>query len=108
MPCQFCGVDVHDPILLRVATSGSRYQRMVKQLKRDGLHVCWICGGLIDMTLPHNHKWSWTLDHVWAKALYPCIGLDSWNHREAHRTCNSAKGIGTAPKRGTTTNTQDW
>jgi hypothetical protein len=110
MSCQFCGVYEHDPILLRVATSGSRYQRMVAQLKQDGVHICWICGALIDMALPHNDKWSWTLDHVYPKAVYPCLGLDSSNHREAHRTCNSAKGVGFAPKdrRTRTRNTRDW
>lgn len=108
MPCQFCGEDTHDPLLVRVATSGWRYQKMVAQLKRDGLHICWICGGSIDMTLPHNHRWSWTLDHVLPKAVYPCLGLDSTNHREAHRTCNSSKGVGTTAKHIRIRNTRQW
>jgi 5-methylcytosine-specific restriction endonuclease McrA len=107
-PCQFCGAVVHDPALVRQATSGRPYQRMVAQLKREGLHICWICGVDIDMTLPHNDKWSWTLDHYFPKALYPCLGLDSSNHREAHRTCNSAKGVGTAPRTTRTRNSRDW
>lgn len=106
LACQYCGVTIHDPALVRRATSGRPYQRMVARLKREGTHVCWICGERIDMALPVTHKWAWTLDHVQPKALYPCIGLESWNHREAHRTCNSSKGKGTIVRRQG--HTQDW
>lgn len=107
MQCQFCGAFEHDPALVRRATSGRPYQRMVGILKRDGVHICWICGVAIDMTLPHNDRYSWTLDHVYAKAIYPCLGLDPLNHREAHRACNSAKGIGSTPTHRAH-NTRDW
>lgn len=106
MPCQICGAAVHDPALLRRATAGRPYQRMVATLKREGTHVCWICGDPIDMRLPVNDTWSWTLDHVLSKADYPCLGLDPTNHREAHRTCNSSKGRGLLKKR--TGHSRDW
>lgn len=106
MLCPYCGVSEHDPALLRRCTSGRPYQRMVAALKRDGLHICWICGWDIDMSLPYNHRMAWTLDHVQPKALYPCIGLESWNHREAHRKCNSAKGKGAPKKR--TPHSREW
>lgn len=78
-------------------------------LKQTGDHICWICRMPIDMGLPVNDKWSWTLDHYYPLALYPCIGLLRTNHREAHRTCNSAKAD-TAPHSMHThsSTTRDW
>lgn len=110
MGCTVCGVEVHDPALYRRGRSGRPYQRMVRELKRDGVHVCWICGVPIDMALHHNDKWSWTLDHVLPKHTYPCLSLDSTNHREAHRTCNSAKGVKgiVYPKRNSSRNSEQW
>ncbi|WP_406527360.1 HNH endonuclease [Streptomyces sp. I8-5] len=61
-------------------------------LRRTGTHTCWLCGGWIDVELPDTHPMSWTMDHVLPLSEYPHLALDPTNHREAHRTCNSAKG----------------
>lgn len=92
MQCGVCSEFEHDPALARRGRSGRPYQTMVKHLRRDGAHLCWICGQRIDMSLPVNDVMSWTLDHVLPLAIYPCLGLDPMNHREAHRRCNSSKG----------------
>lgn len=95
--CEICGALEHDPALYKRGRSGRPYQRLVYIMKRDGMHLCWICGGSIDMALPHNDRMSWTLDHVLSLSKYPCLGLDTGNLREAHRACNSAKGAGDTP-----------
>lgn len=109
-PCVFCGAYRHDPLLARRGRRGRPYQRAVKALRAHGAHICWICRGQIDMALPVNDKWSWTLDHYHPLATYPCLGLEASNHREAHRTCNSSKGDST-PYTYSTSNssvTRDW
>lgn len=50
---------------------------------------CWLCGRLINVYLPHNDRWSFTLDHVIPKILG---GLDIVsNSMPAHRSCNSRR-----------------
>lgn len=105
--CEFCGATEHSEAQYKQGRSGRPYRRAVALLRREGSHICWICGVDIDMRLPDNDKWSWTLDHVLALAEYPCLALDRDNHREAHRTCNSAKGKG-APKQTRCRNSRDW
>lgn len=90
--CPFCGVRDHEAILYRRGRRGRPYQRAVAELRTKGAHICWICHSAIDMALPVNDKWSWTLDHYYPLDTYPCLGLVRTNHREAHRTCNSSKG----------------
>lgn len=104
--CPYCH-EPHTEAQYRQGRSGRPYKRAVALLKREGPHICWICGSDIDMSLPHNHRWSWTLDHVLPLAEYPCMALDPANHREAHRACNSAKGKGASVKR-TTRNSRNW
>jgi hypothetical protein len=108
MSCMVCGVEEHDPILYRRGRSGRPYQRMCRMLRQEGTNICWICGQPIDIALHQSHPWSWTLDHVLPLIDYPCLGLEPTNHREAHRTCNSRKGKGLAPKKSSTRNSRIW
>lgn len=64
---------------------------IAKLAERDGW-VCHICERDIDPSLHHNHKEGATIDHVVPLAAG---GDDSMaNTALAHRTCNSAKGVG--------------
>ena len=47
-------------------------------LQRDRF-VCWLCGHPIDLTLPYNHAYGWTLDHVVPLSL----GGDPLDHHQA-------------------------
>jgi 5-methylcytosine-specific restriction endonuclease McrA len=81
--------------------SGRPWARMRALVKREGSHVCWLCGKAIDMGLPYNHKWGWTIDHVLPLSMGGSA-LDMDNLREAHRSCNSSRGNrdkGPIPKR---------
>lgn len=78
-----------------------------KRLERDpALAKCWICGGTIDMALPHLHARSFTLDH-----LIPLSkgGALEGEVKPAHRSCNASRGDGRRTKRGATPPTLlDW
>ena len=63
----------------------SLYQILV----RDG-YRCGICGKLIDVSLPFNHKMSATIDHINPLSKG---GSHCWNNVcAAHLSCNSRKG----------------
>lgn len=79
----------------RRGRSGRPFNRAKDRLRREGDHVCWICGQQIDMTLRQGDGagWDWTLDHVLPLSLDDQdMALDPSNHREAHRRCNSSRG----------------
>jgi 5-methylcytosine-specific restriction endonuclease McrA len=58
-------------------------------LERDGM-VCYLCGQAIDPSLPGQHAFALTLDHVQPRTAGGRDTLD--NLRPAHRRCNSEKG----------------
>lgn len=70
--------------------SGRPWRRVVAQV-RATCTTCWLCGQPIDMSLPPNHRMSFTVDHVipLSKGGDP---LDLTNLRAAHRAHNSARG----------------
>lgn len=76
----------------RRGRSGRPLGRLKAQLKAEGANICCHCGKGIDLSLPPNHKWAWTIEHVLPLRDYPELALDINNAREAHRTCNSSKG----------------
>lgn len=104
--CPYCP-GIHTEAMYNRGRRGRPYQRMVKRLRLEGTHVCWICGAMIDMSLPVNHEWAWTLDHRLPLIDYPCLGLDPANHAEAHRCCNSSKGRNLQVRRRMNYS-QDW
>jgi 5-methylcytosine-specific restriction endonuclease McrA len=58
---------------------------------------CALCGKPIDYTLPANHPWSYSCDHIVAVNLGGTPTID--NAQAAHLRCNIAKGDGTRRKR---------
>lgn len=89
----------YDPDYQR-GRSGRPMNRVREQIKREGGHICWLCGKPIDMGLDRTHPMSWTVDHVQPLSLYPELALDMGNMREAHRRCNSARGQGNRGNKG--------
>lgn len=70
----------------------ARWKRLREECKREMAPVCWRCGNDIDMSLPGNHKWGWTLDHVLPRWEHPELKFVKSNLKPAHHDCNS-KGI---------------
>ena len=65
------------------------YRRAAARLRRTAEPICWICGGDIDLELPHTHADSFTADHVEPLALG---GSPVGELRPAHRSCNTRRG----------------
>jgi 5-methylcytosine-specific restriction endonuclease McrA len=67
--------------------------RIRRRLRREGgTRVCGLCGGPVDMTLPHGDPLAFELDHVHARSLG---GPDHpTNLRIAHARCNKQRGNG--------------
>lgn len=87
--------DSEDALNKRRGRSGRPLNRLKQWLKENGDHVCCVCARPIDMELSRidrNNKWAWTLDHHIPLSKAPHLALERSNAREAHRTCNSAKG----------------
>ena len=81
--------------------SGRPISRIRDQVRREGSHICWLCGKPIDMTLDaQTHAYGWTIDHVLPLSMYPELAVDITNMREAHRHCNSSRGNGTNKAKG--------
>lgn len=74
----------------RRGRSGRPLSRIKALVRSEGTHVCWLCGQGIEMSLPINHPYAWTIDHVTPLSLGG-DPLDLKNIREAHRTCNSSR-----------------
>lgn len=69
------------------------YRRKQAALKRRTANEnlpCWLCGDVIDTSLPSTEKMSFTADHY--------VALNNGGHlvrndlRPAHRSCNSRRG----------------
>lgn len=86
------GMSEGEALNYRRGRSGRPLGRLKKRLRLEGAGICWICGQAINMQLPRNDRWAWTLDHVLPLSTHPHLALDYANAREAHRACNSAKG----------------
>lgn len=54
---------------------------------------CWLCGGLIDLSLHWNHRMSFTVDEVIPRSLGGST-TDLSQFRSAHRACNASRGAG--------------
>lgn len=70
--------------------TGRPWRRLARRTLRDN-PVCWLCGQLIDLTLPATHPMSGTADHVQPLSRGGAE-RDPGNLRPAHRRCNSARG----------------
>lgn len=53
-------------------------------------HQCFICGDILDFSLPKNHEFQPSIDHVNPKANNGTNNL--YNRVIVHRQCNSIKG----------------
>lgn len=49
--------------------------------------TCWLCAGMIDLTLRHPHPQSYSADHVLPKSLF-----GEGQTKPAHLVCNQMKG----------------
>jgi 5-methylcytosine-specific restriction endonuclease McrA len=68
---------------------GRPWRRLCAQVYAEETH-CWLCHQYVDMTLPHNHKRSRSVDHV-VELHQGGDPLDRRNLRLAHRDCNTRK-----------------
>ncbi|MGW0939096.1 HNH endonuclease [Streptomyces sp. NPDC002666] len=93
-----------EDIAYRRGRSGRPIQRIRDHLRKTGVHICWLCGGFIQVDLPDTHPMSWTLDHVLPLSTHPHLALEPTNHREAHRRCNSSRGNRTTTQGKTSRN----
>ena len=81
----------HKPGTSRKGRSDKRWLDLTKRLRAELDPICRICGELIDLTLHHTDKWSWTLDHI--RELDTGVDpYDESNLLPAHRSCNSSRG----------------
>lgn len=76
----------------RLGRNTQAYRRARARLKRNGPHICWLCGHEINTELDYRHPLSFTADHV--------DPLSTGGHvlgelKPAHRSCNSRRGNGT-------------
>lgn len=53
-------------------------------------HICHVCGGAVDMSLPFNDAMAPTRDHIIPRSAGG--GHDPSNLKLAHRSCNSRRG----------------
>src|SRR5262245_14438467 len=84
------------PLDYAARASQARGGRTAAQLRAEVYATeshCWLCRRWVDQSLPVNHRWSRTVDHVipLAEGGDP---LDRNNCRLAHRRCNSARKAG--------------
>lgn len=76
--------------------STRRWHRIVTELRSRRL-PCWLCGHLIDYSLPPNHRDSFTVHHRVPLAVAPHLAEDPTNLAPAHRSCNSRQGDNPEP-----------
>lgn len=68
---------------------GGRRVQQTRQRLMQQSNICWICGGVIDLTLKNPDPGAFTVDHAIPRARG---GTDHpSNLRPAHRSCNRAK-----------------
>lgn len=90
-----------------MAKYGSRHRKnRDAYLGQDNVR-CWLCGDLIDMSLPKEDQMAYQLDHVKSIKRHPELRYDPANTRPSHRSCNRDKGAGD-PKPGLTRTSRDW
>lgn len=58
---------------------------------------CWLCGGLVDKTIPTPDPWSPEVDEIVPVSLGG-DPLDRANCRLAHRICNVRRGNGSTQR----------
>lgn len=84
------GADAQAVRRRRIKANGEQDQISLPELHRRDGGVCYLCGLLVSLDLPHLHPHSGTIEHV-----VPVVngGTDTWdNVRLAHRRCNNIKG----------------
>lgn len=74
-------------------SAGGRPWRRVSALLRASSteHVCYLCGRLIDLSLPSRHPLSFSVDHVIPRS-WGGAKLNLGNLRAVHNRCNGWKG----------------
>lgn len=71
---------------------GSRWARLCKRIRESSdVHVCHWCRRLIDLDAPPRTRWSFSVDHLIARANGGAR-YDLSNLATAHYGCNSSKG----------------
>lgn len=86
---------------------GSRHRKNRDQYKGQDNVRCWLCGELIDMSLPRTDPMSYELDHVKPVSLHPELRYDPANGRPSHKQCNRSRG-NRDPNPGLTRTSRDW
>lgn len=86
---------------------GSRHRKNRDQYKGQDNVRCWLCGELIDMSLPREDNMSYELDHVKPVSKFPELRYDPANTRPSHKGCNRDRG-NRDPKPGLTRTSRDW
>lgn len=74
--------------------TGASLGRAFRRLRAEVLarsNVCYLCGHVINLSLPREHPMGPTVDHVVPRRVAPHRALDPTNVRPAHRRCNSRK-----------------
>lgn len=90
------------------AKYGSKHRKNREQLfAGPGPHVCWICGDMIDKTLPRTDPMSPEADHFLPVSKHPELRWDPAGLRKSHRACNRSRSDGD-PKPGLTRTSRDW
>lgn len=68
-----------------------RWQKLCRQMRATHPPVCCICNRYIDLTLPHNHRHAFTVDHI-HEIEDGGDPFDPTNLQVVCRSCNSSKG----------------
>jgi len=68
------------------------WRRLREEAKKVYPPICCRCEMDINMDLPPRHKWSWSLDHLDARATYGNAIPTIDRVRPAHYGCNSRAG----------------
>lgn len=71
--------------------SGRPYRRFRKRVLETWGPMCWLCRLPIDLTLPHQDRMAYTVEHLDPLSLGGSL-LDLDRARPAHRSCNSSRG----------------
>lgn len=85
---------------------GRPRRRAIAQVRAEE-PTCWLCGFPIDLRLPHNSKWSSTIDEVVPRSKGGST-TDRANLRHAHRSCNSSRGNRPPQRRDLGTASRVW
>jgi 5-methylcytosine-specific restriction endonuclease McrA len=80
------------------AVAGEVNARRTKRQKRQAAELrarhdpCWLCGQPIDYTLPADHDWAFSVDHIKPWSTHPELREDPGNLAAAHSLCNKRRG----------------